>query len=234
MGEVYKATDTRLGRTVAIKTLTGGQGPRFLQEARAIAALSHPHICVLHDIGPDYHVMEYLEGAPVQGPLSLEDAIRVAMQIVDALEAAHGKGIFHRDLKPANIMMTRTGAKVLDFGLAKIVADDSEADATRTMAGTVLGTAAYMSPEQAQGRPADARSDVFSFGAVLYELLTGKRAFGGSSMLETLSAVVHSEPTPPDSPATGSNVDKACIHARSARRDRLLRNAALGRAARRR
>ena len=209
MGEVYKATDTRLGRTVAIKTLRVGQGPRFLQEARAIAALSHPHICVLHDIGPDYLVMEYLDGAPVQGPLPLEEAMRVAVQIVDALEAAHGKGIFHRDLKPANIMMTRTGAKVLDFGLAKIVADDSEADATRTMAGTVLGTAAYMSPEQAQGRPADARSDVFSFGAVLYEILTGKRAFGGASMLETLSAVVHNDPPPSNSPAW--DIVKRCL-----------------------
>jgi len=210
MGEVYKATDTRLGRTVAIKILTGGgQGPRFLHEARAIASLSHPHICMLHDVGPDYLVMEYLEGVPVQGPLPLEDAVRVAVQIVDALEAAHVKGIFHRDLKPANIMMTRAGAKVLDFGLAKIVSDDAEADATRTMAGTVLGTAAYMSPEQAQGRPADARSDVFSFGAVLYEMLTGKRAFGGGSMLETLSAVVHDEPPPSDSPAWG--VIKRCL-----------------------
>ena len=210
MGDVYKATDTRLGRTVAIKMLTGGgHGPRFLQEARAIAALSHPNICVLHDIGPDYLVMEYLEGAPVQGPLPLEEAIRVAVQIVDALDAAHAKGILHRDLKPANIMLTRTGAKVLDFGLAKIVSDDSEADATRTMAGTVLGTAAYMSPEQAQGRPADARSDVFSFGAVLYELLTGTRAFGGGSMLETLSAVVHTDPPASDSPAW--DVIKRCL-----------------------
>jgi serine/threonine-protein kinase len=210
MGEVYKATDTRLGRAVAIKILSGGgRGPRFLQEARAIAALSHPNICVLHDIGPDYLVMEYLDGAPVQGPLPLDEAMRVAVQIVDALDAAHGKGIFHRDLKPANIMVTRAGAKVLDFGLAKIVTDDSEADATRTMAGTVLGTAAYMSPEQAQGRPADARSDVFSFGAVLYEILTGKRAFGGASMLDTLSAVVHDEPSPSDSPAW--DVIKRCL-----------------------
>ena len=209
MGEVYKATDTRLGRTVAIKTLTGGHGPRFQQEARAIAALNHPHICVLHDDGPDYLVMEFLDGAPVQGPLPLDDVIRIALQIVDALDTAHGKGIFHRDLKPANIMVTRTGAKVLDFGLAKIVSDSSEADATRTMAGTVLGTAAYMSPEQAQGRPADARSDVFSFGAVLYEMLTGKRAFGGASMLDTLSAVVHDDPAPPDSPAW--DVIKRCL-----------------------
>jgi serine/threonine-protein kinase len=209
MGEVYKATDTRLGRIVAIKTLTGGPGPRFQQEARAIAALNHPHICVLHDVGPDYLVMEYLEGGPVQGPMRLEEAMRIAIQIVDALDTAHGKGILHRDLKPANIMLTRTGAKVLDFGLAKIVTDDSEADATRTLAGTVLGTAAYMSPEQAQGRPSDARSDVFSFGAVLYEMLTGRRAFSGESMLDTLSAVVHTDPAPSDSPAW--EVIKRCL-----------------------
>jgi serine/threonine protein kinase len=209
MGEVYKATDTRLGRIVAIKTLAGGHGPRFQQEARAIAALNHPHICVLHDVGPDYLVMEYLEGGPVQGPMPLEEAIRIAVQIVDALDTAHGKGIFHRDLKPANILVTRTGAKVLDFGLAKIVTDDSEADATRTLAGTVLGTAAYMSPEQAQGRPADARSDVFSFGAVLYEMLTGTRAFSGESMFDTLSAVVHTDPAPSDSPAW--DVIKRCL-----------------------
>jgi serine/threonine-protein kinase len=210
MGEVYKATDTRLGRTVAIKALSGGgHGPRFLHEARAIAALNHPHICVLHDVGPDYLVMEYIDGGPVQGPLPLEQALRIAGQIVDALDAAHAKGILHRDLKPANIMVTRTGAKVLDFGLAKIVSDDTAADATRTMAGTVLGTAAYMSPEQARGQSADARSDVFSFGAVLYEMLTGRRAFGGASTLETLNAVVGDEPPPADSPAW--NVVKRCL-----------------------
>src|SRR6476660_2457050 len=115
MGEVYKAIDTRLGRTVAIKTLKGAHGQRFQQEARAIAALNHPHICVLHDIGPDYLVMEYLDGTTVQGPLPLDEAVRLASEVVDALEAAHGKGIFHRDLKPANIMVTRAGAKLLDF-----------------------------------------------------------------------------------------------------------------------
>jgi serine/threonine-protein kinase len=216
MGEVYKATDTRLGRTVAIKTLTAGHGPRFLQEARAIAALNHPHICVLHDVGPDYLVMEYLEGAPVHGPQPLDEAIRIAIQIVDALDAAHGKGIVHRDLKPANIMVTRTGAKVLDFGLAKIASVDADADATRTMAGTVMGTAAYMSPEQAQGQAADARSDVFSFGAVLYEMLTGRRAFDRASTLDTLNAVVHDDPPPPDSPA--SDIVKRCLAKQPQRR----------------
>ena len=198
MGEVYKATDTRLGRTVAIKTLTDAPGERFHQEARAVAALNHPHICVLHDVGPGYLVMEFIDGTPLRGPLPLEDALRIASQVADALEAAHAKGIVHRDLKPANIMMTSSGAKLLDFGLAKSLNDD--ADATRTVAGSVLGTAAYMSPEQAQGRPADVRSDVFSFGVVLYELLTGRRAFERGSLLDTLNAVVGDEPAPLDSP----------------------------------
>ncbi len=200
MGEVYKAIDTRLGRTVAIKTLTTGQSQRIQHEARAIAALSHPHICVLHDVGPDYLVMEYLEGTPLHGPVPLDEALRVASEVVDALEVAHAKGILHRDLKPANIMMTSSGTKLLDFGLAKMTTDAAD-DATRTIAGTVLGTAAYMSPEQAQGRPADARSDVFSLGAVLYELLSGRRVFARDSVLDTLNAVVRDEPPPLDSPA---------------------------------
>jgi len=208
MGEVYRATDTRLGRTVAIKTLRAGRGERFLQEARAIAALSHPHICVLHDVGPDYLVMEHLEGAPLHGPLPLDDTLRIATQIADALDAAHRKGVVHRDLKPANILMTVAGPKILDFGLAKIAAG-SEPDATRTLEGTVLGTPAYMSPEQAQGQAADGRSDVFSFGAVLYELLTGRRAFAGASFVDTLHAVVHGEPAPFDSPL--SEIVKRCL-----------------------
>ncbi len=199
MGEVYKATDTRLGRTVAIKTLAGSHAERFRQEARAIAALTHPHICVLHDVGPDYLVMEYLDGVPLRGPMPLDDALRVVAEVADALDAAHGKGILHRDLKPANIMMTSTGTKLLDFGLAKM--PDSPDGATATIAGTVLGTAAYMAPEQAQGAPADPRSDIFSLGAVLYELLSGRRAFERPSLLETLNAVVHEEPPPLESPA---------------------------------
>jgi serine/threonine-protein kinase len=200
MGEVYKAIDTRLGRTVAIKILTTGHSRSIQQEARAIAALSHPHICVLHDIGPDYLVMEYLEGTPLCGPLPLDEALRVASEVVDALDVAHARGILHRDLKPANIMVTSSGTKLLDFGLAK-VAGDGEDDATRTIAGTVLGTAAYMSPEQAQGMPADARSDVFSFGAVLFELLSGRRLFERDSILNTLNAVVREDAPRLDSPA---------------------------------
>ncbi len=215
MGEVYRALDTRLGRTVAIKTLNSSHGGRFLQEARAIAALSHPHICVLHDVGPDYLVMEYLDGAPVRGPLPLEDALRATIDIVDALEAAHGKGILHRDLKPANIMMTSSGVKLLDFGLAKM-ADDSSDGATGTIAGTVLGTAAYMSPEQAQGQPADVRSDVFSLGVVLYELLSGRRIFERDSLLDTLNAVVRDDPPALESPA--ADLVKRCLAKEASRR----------------
>ena len=201
MGEVYKAVDTRLGRTVAIKTLDSAHSERFQQEARAVAALNHPNICVLHDVGPGYLVMEYIDGQPLHGPLPLNEVLHVAGQVADALDAAHAKGILHRDLKPANIMMTASGAKLLDFGLAKILADAGD-DATRTIAGTVMGTASYMSPEQALGKATDVRSDVFSFGAVVYELLTGKRIFERESLLDTLNAVVREDPRPPDSPAS--------------------------------
>ncbi len=161
MGEVWKARDTRLNRVVAVKRLTGQHG-RFEQEARAIAALNHPHICQIYDVGPDYLVLEYVEGQTLaarlrsgRGPgLPLEEALRIARQIVEGLEEAHRSGILHRDLKPSNVMVTTKGvAKLLDFGLATLVSDD--ADVTRTQDGTVLGTAAYMSPEQAEGRPVD-------------------------------------------------------------------------------
>jgi eukaryotic-like serine/threonine-protein kinase len=175
MGEVWKARDTRLSRIVAVKRLKDNHSARFEQEARAIAALNHPHICQIHDIGPDYLVLEYIEGQPLQGPLAVEEAVRVAAQIAEALDSAHRKGVLHRDLKPANIMVTSEGSvKLLDFGLAKQVSD---AEATATMEGMAMGTAAYMAPEQVEGRPLDARSDVFSFGVVLYELLSGRRAF---------------------------------------------------------
>src|SRR5690242_7843941 len=200
MGEVWKARDTRLNRIVAIKRLKDQHTARFEQEARAIAALNHQNICQIYDVGPDYLVMEYVEGKPVNGPLDVEEAVRLALQIAAALEEAHGGGILHRDLKPANILVTKKGAiKLLDFGLAKLTASVGT-DETQTVEGTVMGTAAYMSPEQAQGKPLDARSDVFSFGAVLYEILSGVRAFGGDSMLDTLNAVVRNEPPALQSP----------------------------------
>ncbi len=198
MGEVWKATDTRLGRVVAIKVLKGAHSDRFEQEARAIAALNHPHICTLYDIGPNYLVMEYIEGSPLKGPLPVDEALRIAVQIASALEAAHAKGILHRDLKPGNILVTAAGAKLLDFGLAKLTADG---DATQTVG--ISGTPLYMSPEQAEGRVLDTRSDVFSFGAVLYELLSGRRAF------DSLGAVLRDEPAPLESPAAG--IVKRCL-----------------------
>jgi len=179
MGEVWKARDTRLGRTVALKCLKNACTARFQQEARALAALSHPHICQIYDVGPDYLVLEFVDGAPLKGPLPVAQALPLALQIARALEAAHRRGILHRDLKPANVMVTETGAKLLDFGLAKIAAD-SDVSATQTTEGTIVGTAAYMAPEQATGQPLDARSDIFSFGAVLYEMLSGRRAFAGA------------------------------------------------------
>jgi TolB-like protein/Tfp pilus assembly protein PilF/predicted Ser/Thr protein kinase len=190
MGEVWKARDTRLDRIVAIKRLKGEHGSRFQQEARAIAALNHPHICQIYDIGPDYLVLEYIEGKPLIGPLAHSEVVRVALQIAVALEAAHAKGILHRDLKPGNILITQAGAKLLDFGLAKLVADG---DATQTIG--VAGTPLYMSPEQAEGRALDARSDVFSFGAVAYELLAGHRAFDSlGAVLRDEPAVLHNAP----------------------------------------
>lgn len=190
MGEVWKARDTRLNRMVAIKQLKGDQSERFELEARAIAALNHPHICQIYDVGSDYLVLEYVEGAPLCGPLTSELALPLALQIVSALEAAHERGILHRDLKPANILINVNGsAKVVDFGLAKITANG---DDTRSMA--ISGTPLYMSPEQAEGQAVDARSDVFSFGSVLYEMLSGRRAFS------SLGAVLRDEPSPIASP----------------------------------
>jgi len=190
MGEVYRARDPRLNRDVAIKRLKSNHSARFEQEARAVAALNHPHICQIYDVGPDYLVLEYIEGSPIQGPMTEPDAVRAALQIAAALEAAHAKGILHRDLKPGNILMTAAGAKLLDFGLAKLVSDDQV-----TLTIGVSGTPLYMSPEQAEGKSLDARSDVFSFGAVLYELLAGRRAF------DSLAAVLRDDPAPLTSPA---------------------------------
>jgi|SRR5579862_887365 len=202
MGEVYKAHDPRLKRDVAIKVSSAQFSERFEREARAIAALNHPYICTLHDIGPNFLVMEFIEGTPLAGPLPLDVALRHAVQIADALEAAHAKGITHRDLKPANILVTAAGIKLLDFGLALLSSDSqppaAETTATigMTMAGTVLGTAAYMSPEQAEGKAVDGRSDVFSFGLVLYEMLSGRLAFTRDSAIAIMAAIVRDEPEP--------------------------------------
>jgi len=193
MGEVWKARDTRLDRIVAIKRLTGQHTSRFEQEARAIAALNHPNICTLHDIGLDYLVMEYVEGKPVHGPLPADEAVRLAIQIAGALEEAHARGILHRDLKPANILVTSKGTtKLLDFGLAKLTSGDESV--TQTMG--ISGTLAYMAPEQAEGKALDARSDIFSFGLVLYELLSGRRAFN------SLAELLRDDPLPLKSPVS--------------------------------
>jgi serine/threonine protein kinase/Tfp pilus assembly protein PilF len=211
MGEVWKARDTRLDRIVAIKQLTGRHSARFQQEAHAIAALNHPNICTLHDVGPDYLVMEYVEGKPLEGPLRVEEALKLALQIAGALEEAHGKGILHRDLKPGNILVTGKGvAKLLDFGLAKLMTG-SDTDVTITGEGTVVGTAAYMAPEQAEGKPLDERSDVFSFGAVLYEMLSGNQAFGGNSTAQVLSAVLRDDPSPFQAPAELQRIVRKCL-----------------------
>jgi len=198
MGEVYKARDTRLDRIVAIKVSQERFSDRFEREARAVAALNHPHICTLYDVGPNYLVMEYVEGAPLKGPLPLEKAVEYAGQILDALDAAHQKGIVHRDLKPANILVTKQGIKLLDFGLAKQAAPLKDVDVTRALTdqGQILGTLQYMSPEQLQGKEADARSDLFAFGCVLYEMLSGKRAFDGSSGASVIAAILEREPAP--------------------------------------
>lgn len=199
MGEVYKARDTRLNRIVAIKVSNEQFSERFEREAHAVAALNHSNVCTLHDVGPNYLVMEYIEGVPLKGPLPLQQALKYAAQICDALDAAHRKGITHRDLKPANILVTKTGIKLLDFGLAKIgLRSNPPSDATLTMALTgkneIVGTLYYMSPEQLQsqatGQEVDARSDIFSFGLVLYEMLTGKRAFDGSSPATVIAAIM--------------------------------------------
>ena len=214
MGEVYKARDTRLDRTVAIKICTGGLSERFEREARAISSLNHQHICALYDIGREgsveFLVMEHLEGESLEarlrrGPLAIEEALRIAIQIAGALDAAHRKGITHRDLKPGNVILTRSGAKLLDFGLAKFtpVVEVSGTATTRlindppiTEKGTILGTFQYMSPEQLEGKETDARSDIFSFGALLFEMVTGRKSFEASSRASLIAAVISANPPP--------------------------------------
>jgi eukaryotic-like serine/threonine-protein kinase len=203
MGEVYRARDPRVGRDVAIKISTEQFSDRFEREIRAVASLNHSNICVLHDVGPNYLVMELVEGATLaerikQGAIPLEESLEIARQIADALEAAHEKGIVHRDLKPANIKIKPDGTvKVLDFGLAKVggtpaVSSDNSPtlSVAQTAAGVILGTAAYMSPEQAKGKAVDKRADIWAFGVVLYEMLTGRVAFQGEDVSEILASVI--------------------------------------------
>jgi len=215
MGEVYRARDTRLNREVAIKVCAGRFNERFAHEASVIASLSHPHICHLYDVAPNYLVMELVEGTPLRGPLPLKQALEYAGQILDALDAAHRKGITHRDLKPANILVTKQGIKLLDFGLAKRGGPLQESDATLTAAltgkGEILGTLQYMSPEQLQGKEADGRSDLFSFGCVLYEMLAGKRAFEGESAASVIAAILEREPAPLDLASPLERVIKTCL-----------------------
>ena len=230
MGEVYKARDTRLQRIVAIKVSSEQFSDRFEREARMIASLNHTHICTVHDVGSNYLVMEFVEGETLQdriahGPMPMTEALSIARQIVEALEAAHQAGIIHRDLKPGNVKLTREGdVKVLDFGLAKLsesalAASNPLASPTITLnatrAGMVLGTPAYMAPEQARGGTVDKRADIWAFGCVLYEMLTGRRAFQGESTTDTIAAVLRSDPDwaalPPYTPEPVRRLLKRCL-----------------------
>ena len=251
MGEVYRARDSRLDRTVAIKVLPSHLNSssdfraRFEREAKAISGLQHPNICVLYDVGSqegiDFLVMEYLEGETLYArlarkPLAADEALKIAVEIADALEKAHRNGIVHRDLKPGNVMLIKGGAKLMDFGLAKpnalaggpqsgapsissmatMAATMANMASPVTVAGTVVGTMQYMSPEQIQGKEADARSDIFAFGAMLYEMLSGKRAFQGKSQLSLASAILEKDPEPiatlqPMTPPALENVVRTCL-----------------------
>jgi len=239
MGEVYRARDTRLERIVALKILPKEfscdpvRKQRFEQEAKTISSLNHPHICVLHDVGHqdgiDFLVMECVEGETLakrleKGPLPMEQVLKFGAQIADALDKAHRSGVVHRDLKPGNIMLTPTGAKLLDFGLAKpavaLVSGSTLTVAARpspmTQEGTIVGTFQYMSPEQVEGKELDGRSDIFSLGAVLYEMATGKKAFEGKSQLSVASAILEREPAPigsikPLVPATLEHAIRRCL-----------------------
>src|SRR6266508_5987471 len=241
MGEVYRAKDTRLDRTVAIKVLPErlSSSPeirqRFEREAKTISQLSHPHICALYDVGhegaTEYLVMEYLEGETLterllKGALQAEQVLRYGIEIADALDKAHRQGIVHRDLKPGNIMLTTSGVKLLDFGLAKAVAPVSpvssvsvlptQAGTNLTREGTILGTFQYMAPEQLEGREADARTDIFAFGAVLHEMATGQKAFSGRSQASLIGAILKDEPPSistiqPMTPPALDRVVKTCL-----------------------
>ncbi|MDP9360043.1 MAG: serine/threonine-protein kinase [Acidobacteriota bacterium] len=235
MGEVYKARDTRLDRSVAVKILPAEFGEnaqlklRFEREAKTISQLSHPHICTLYDVGENYLVMELLDGESLadrlsKGPLPIEQVLRYGVQIGEALDKAHRAGIVHRDLKPGNVMITKSGAKLLDFGLAKPAAMSGVSALTGlatehrplTQEGTIVGTFQYMAPEQIEGREADVRTDIFAFGAVLYEMATGKRAFDGKSKASLIASILDREPPPisavqPMTPAALEHVIAKCL-----------------------
>src|SRR6202043_2183899 len=251
MGEVYRARDTRLDRTVAVKVLAShlSSSPELKQrmerEARTISSLNHPHICQLYDIGSqdgtDYLVMEFLEGETLaarlsKGALPMNEILRIGIAVAEALAVAHRQGIVHRDLKPGNIMLTQSGAKLMDFGLAKPLALQTSASGSAsapsftaaatlsgpsplsplTTAGTIIGTIQYMSPEQIEGKEADARSDIFAFGAVLYEMVTGKRPFAGKSQISLASSILERDPDPvssvkPETPSGLEHLMMTCL-----------------------
>jgi Tol biopolymer transport system component/tRNA A-37 threonylcarbamoyl transferase component Bud32 len=229
MGEVFKARDARLDRIVAIKTSTAGFSDRFEREARTIAKVNHPNICTLHDVGPDYLVMEYIEGHPLaclipRKGMPLAEVLNYAAQIADALAAAHAADIVHRDLKPGNVMITAEGrVKVVDFGLARMVVPITTGPdvttLTQTAEGTIAGTVSYMSPEQAQGKSVDVRSDIFSFGALLYEMLTGRRAFLNDSAMSTLADIINKEPPPASNVTPSLPTDVETLLSRCLRKD---------------
>ena len=202
MGEVWKARDTRLDRIVALKFSTTTFNQLCESEGRAISALNHPHICQLYDVGPNYLVMEYVDGKPLSGPLPLDKALLYAGQILDALHAAHSQGIVHRDLKPANILVSKTGVKLLDFGIAQHLptALQQGVNTQTALNARIAGTLQYMSPEQIEDQPIDSRSDLFSFGCVLYELLSGRRPFVGPTATSVIGAILEREPAPLDVP----------------------------------
>ena len=250
MGEVYRARDTRLDRFVAVKVLpsrheiTPSGRQRFEREARAISKLSHPHICTMHDVGAAqvdgrevaFLVLELLDGETLaarlaRGPLSVAHALNDAIDIADALATAHAQGVVHRDLKPSNVMVTKSGLKLLDFGLAQLRAPEgatggptpTSSDIPLTSAGMVFGTLPYMSPEQVEGRTVDARSDIFSFGSLLYEMLTGQRAFAGDANRSAAAQILSADPKPVDElarsvPAALADVVSRCLRKDPARR----------------
>jgi serine/threonine protein kinase len=227
MGEVYRARDTRLDRTVAVKVSKQQFTERFEREARTVAALNHPNICTLHDVGPDYLVMEYVEGAPPKAPAPVEQVMQYALQIADGVSAAHAKGIVHRDLKPGNLFVTSEGRiKILDFGLATpqaAPASDSTVTRPLTDPGSAVGTVAYMSPEQARGEVVDARSDLWAVGVILYELLTGSRPFEGSTQAVIFEAILSKTPIPPSTRDPKIPPEWERIIARLLEKDRTLR-----------